>query len=62
MSANTFAKFVPSPISYATAGCQRSYAFWMLFFPPFSSGFQLLCAEPGVLISNVIKKGVIFDL
>ena len=58
MSANTFAKFVPSPIWYAAAGCQRSYASRMLFLPPLSSGFQLPCAEPGVLISNAIKENM----
>ena len=58
MSANTFAKFVPSPIWYAAAGCQRSFASWMLFLPPLSSCFQLPCAEPGVLISNAVKENM----
>ena len=57
MLVNTFAKFVPSPTWYAAAGCQRSYASWMLFLP-LSSGFQLPCAEPGVLISNAIKENM----
>ena len=57
MSANTFAKFVPSPMC-AAAGCQRSYASWILFLPTLSSCFQLPCAEPGVLISNAIEENM----
>ena len=42
---------------HAAAGCQRSYVSWMLFLP-LSSGFQLPCAEPGVLISNALKENM----
>ena len=56
MSANTFAKFVPSPIWYATAGCQRSYAFWMLFSPPFSLWFSASLCWAGCFNFKCYKK------